>query len=246
HNVLIPPEVAKPAGGGGSAPPGPGPAAYSGPVRDVVWGVLLLAAFITGRSGSAEGVSGSAAPEGRPIVARGGAKRNPWTWPAFLEESSPGGAQDSVAPPGLKPNGIGVADSRGSAALHPWLLSVAPPGLQSPPPVPNEPPLTPFVERDIHLRVQVVKAVGAAVAGQQVQLVVVGPADEPVAASPALVRVVGRHRVQPAGPVAAVENVVAQPASEGAVAVAAVEAVVPIGERWAGDDGPGPRGPPLR
>ena len=117
-----------------------------------------------------------------------------------------------------------------------------------PRPVSNELQHVPVVDRHVRVPVRVVedKVAGIGVASQRVGLVIVGPAAEPVVAGPALVRVVGRHRAQHVGLVAAVENVVAQSASEGAVAVDAVEAVVPIGDKWAGENGSGPRGPPSR
>src|SRR5258708_481745 len=39
------------------------------------------------------------APKGRPLIARGGAQRNPWK--VSERQLSPGGAAESAAPPGL-------------------------------------------------------------------------------------------------------------------------------------------------
>src|SRR5262245_59733837 len=70
-----------------------------------------------------------AAPEGRPNVARGGAQRNPWTCRSRKLWSPVRGETCPVSPlTGLQT--LYRLRSRGCAALHPWLRSVAPPGLQ--------------------------------------------------------------------------------------------------------------------
>src|SRR4051794_20487920 len=68
------------------------------------------------------------APEGRALIARGGAQRNPWQ--EHPNPRSPGGAAvpASVAPPGLH---LFTYESRGCAALHPWLLTPAPHGAKN-------------------------------------------------------------------------------------------------------------------
>jgi len=63
------------------------------------------------------------------MVARGGAQRNPWE-PVVASSIKPreGRKKESVAPAGASIYFV-TWRSRGCAALHPWLPSVAPPGL---------------------------------------------------------------------------------------------------------------------
>jgi hypothetical protein len=59
-----------------------------------------------------------------------GPKRNPWN--EGKKTLSPGGATDSVAPPGPRSNNwdLTFQGFRSLRSLHPWLPSVAPPGLR--------------------------------------------------------------------------------------------------------------------
>ena len=84
----------------------------------------------------------SPAPEGRPTAARGEARfeRNPWKGAGRIAEA-PGGATEtfavrSVAPPGLQLYFASVPGVALTSFAHPWLPSVAPPGLKArrPPP----------------------------------------------------------------------------------------------------------------
>src|SRR5262245_54136480 len=80
------------------------------------------------------------------MVARGGEQRDPWNETPMKVPWSPGGATVHGSPlRGSKTNGRGPV-TRGCArwrSLHPWLPSVAPPGL----PHPTDTPLNEAVVR---------------------------------------------------------------------------------------------------